>query len=479
MTLLQPGVDNPLLARKLIWLKHLDATELPNLLPRDIPTANPSIDKARNAVVVLADPRMMEKVERFIAEYDVETDAIRSRLPTALRVAYDETGRVTIDAKNAGLEEIVRELVIQADVDVTLFGAAPQAGQATAGRLQGRINLRIRDVTLDEAMEALFAGTGYTYRKTERGARLHYLIAPGGLGPAGSNPLLVSRRIPLKHLNASQEGNLLTLLPSTIPPEQIKVLPQQNAVVVIGTPKMAQEVADYLEAIDFPAPQVMIEAMLLELRRGDTLELGLTVGGEQGKRSGEMSGGLGLRFDTLAQVPQAFRASLEALVSQNRARVLASPRVAVLNGQEATIRVGLENLFETVTEILKGEDVPIGGVFRQSFNTIRTGITLRLKPWVGATGDITLQINPEVRDGSQITREASTIVDRSVNTLVRVPDGGMIIIGGLLQEREETLQTGVPVLSRIPLLGGLFRETTHQSSQTELIVLIQPKVMPP
>ena len=379
---LQPGVDNPLLESKIIWLKHLQAAELPNLLPRDIP-ANFSVDGARNAVVVLGDPRTIEKVERFIAEFDIETDAVRSRLTSALSVEYDEGGRVTIDAKNDALEEIVRELVIAADVDLTLFGAAGGAGQAAAGRLQGRINLRIRDATLDEAIDALFAGTGYTYRKTERGERSHYLIAPGGLGPSGRNPLLVTRRIPLKHLNASEGGNLLALLPSTIPAEQIKVLPQQNALAVIGTPEMAQEVADYLQAIDSPAPQMMIEVILLELRRGDTLELGLNVAGEEGKWSGESQQGLGIRFDTLAQVPQAFRASLEALVNKNRARVLASPRVAVINGQEATIRVGLENLFETTTEILRGGDIPIGGIARQSFNTIRTGITLRLKPWGG------------------------------------------------------------------------------------------------
>ncbi|MCZ6679528.1 MAG: hypothetical protein O7E52_20040, partial [Candidatus Poribacteria bacterium] len=326
---------------------------------------------------------------------------------------------------------------------------------------------------------ALFAGTGYTYRKTERGDRLHYLIAPGGLGPSGRNPLLVTRRIPLKYLNASEGGNLLSLLPSTIPADQIKVLPQQNALAVIGTPEMVQEVADYLQVIDSPAPQMMIEVILLEIRRGDTLELGLTFGGEDGEWSGESQQGLGIRFDTLAKVPQAFRASLQALVNKNRARVLASPRVAVLNGQEATIRVGIENLFETTTEILRGGDIPIGGISRQSFNTIRTGITLRLKPWVGATGDITLQINLEARDGTRIAREASTIVDRSVNTQVRVPDGGMVVIGGLLQEREESVETGVPVISSIPLLGGLFKETTNQSSQTELVVLIEPKVMQP
>ncbi len=84
-----------------------------------------------------------------------------------------------------------------------------------------------------------------------------------------------------------------------------------------------------------------------------------------------------------------------------------------------------------------------------------------------------LNANPEVRDGSQITRESSTIVDRSVNTLVRVPDGGMVVIGGLLQEREERVETGVPVLSHILLLGGLFRDTTGDDNPRLTNVLIR------
>lgn len=531
-TSLQPGVENPLLDQQVFWLNYLDAAEAVNLLPRDIPNANISVDPTRNALIAVASPHILQRLEGVLTELDVEDDTIRSRLPGALSVTVTETGRLTLDVKGAPLETILREVAIRADVDITLLPSlgmgqlrasqTSQSSQTTraapalrsASTTGEGIHLRLQDAELNEVLDALLVGTGYAYRETQRGReiqrgdetaqesgterdmaaeqdmeigqdagtgqRRHYLIAPGELTLAGRNPLLITRRVPFRYLHASDaeslEQKLFLMLPVTIPRESITVLPDQNAVTVMGTPETVDAILSYLELIDVPTSQVMIEVMLVEVRQGDSESLGLSLLGESSRLALESSAGIGLHFDTLAKIPEAFQASLEALVSRNRARVLASPRVAVLHGEQATIRVGMENLFETVTEVYRGEDVVVGGVTRQSFNSIQTGITLTLRPWIGSAGDITLQIQPQVRDGSNISREASTIVERSVDTQVRVSDGGMVVIGGLLQEREERTESGVPVLSRVPLLGALFRESSTQSHQTELLVLIHPEL---
>ena len=497
---LQPGLDNPILEERIFWLKHIEAREVTNLLPRDIPSANVSVDEIRNAIVAVGPPRMHDRISRVLKELDIENDAIRSRLVGALAVEVSSEGRISIDAHEVHLVRALRELAVHTNIDITLLGEtttsvrtrsvsseAPSTSSSAPALLPRNamspqsivLNLRLQDASLDEAMQAVLAGTNYTFRRSTRGSRTHYLISPGTPRIAGSNPLLITRRIALKHLGVSEEEEFLALLPPTIPSDQVTFLPRQNAVAVVGTPEMVQEVEDYVRAIDLPAPQVMIEAILLEIHRGDSRELGISFGGERSEISVGVEQGIGVRFESLARAPQSFQASLQALLSENRARVLASPRVAVLNGQEATIRVGLESLFETVTEVLRGDEVPVGGVARQSFNSIQTGITLTLNPWIGADGEITLQIRPEIRDGTQITRESSTIAERSIDTQIRIPDGGLIAIGGLLQERETSVETGIPVLSHVPLLGGLFRDTSRQLSQTELIVVIQPKIMRP
>ena len=376
------------------------------------------------------------------------------------------------------------------DVRLTLLAKNAQAGEVTNllseklgasivldGPVQGTITANLQDVSTEEALQGIFSSSQFLLRK--RGAVYH--LANRSQQKRGQQMLFFSEgKVPFRYLHASDaeslEQKLFLMLPVTIPRESITVLPGQNAVTVVGTPETVDAILSYLELIDVPTSQVMIEVVLVEVRQGDTEALGLSLLGESGRLALESSTGIGLHFETLAKVPDAFQASLEALVSRNRARVLASPRVAVLHGEQATIRVGMENLFETVTKVYRGEEVAVGGVTRQSFNSIQTGITLTLRPWIGSEGDITLQIQPEVRDGSSISREASTIVERSVDTQVRVSDGGMVVIGGLLQEREERTESGIPILSRVPLLGGLFRDSSTQSHQTELLVLIRPQM---
>jgi type II secretory pathway component GspD/PulD (secretin) len=102
---------------------------------------------------------------------------------------------------------------------------------------------------------------------------------------------------------------------------------------------------------------------------------------------------------------------------------------------------------------------------------------LDITPWVGAAGEITALIHPDIRDAKRVSREHSTIANRSLDTAVRVKDGETIVIGGLIQRNEETRETKVPVLGSIPVLGHLFKESHKTQSDTELIIIIKPKII--
>jgi type IV pilus assembly protein PilQ len=176
-------------------------------------------------------------------------------------------------------------------------------------------------------------------------------------------------------------------------------------------------------------------------------------------------------------VPENFFAALNALISENKARVLAKPRIATTNGLQATINVGWTEYFETVTEIYRGADVPVGGYTRRGFNTLESGITLDITPWVGAADEITVLIHPDIRDAKRVSKEHSTIANRSLDTTVRVRDGQTIVIGGLIQRNESEQETRVPVLGSIPVLGHLFRESQKTQNDTELIIIVKPKII--
>ena len=347
------------------------------------------------------------------------------------------------------------------------------------------VNFRISKATLEETFDALFKGTAYAYKRQMDGTREFYVIGTGELLPAGSNPLIVSKKIELQYLNASYANdvvnNIMDVLPVTVPDENIIIMEDQNAIVVMGTQRMVDEIENYIRQVDLPAPQIMIEALLIEVSKGDSRDLGVnwSWSDDSERNVVDIAPGLSAAFDSIAGVPDNFFAALNALVSENKARVLARPKVATTNGLKASMSVGWTEYFETTTEIYRGDDVPITGYGyrRSSFNTLTTGIQLDITPWVGASGEITVLIHPNIRDPRTISKEHSSITERTLDTTVRVKDGGTIVIGGLIQRNESTQETRVPVLGSIPLLGNLFKESLKVHSDTELIIIVKPRII--
>lgn len=547
----QQGVENPLIEQKVIWLKHIDGFEFVSALPSDIPgnTVRPLSD--RNAIVVSGTRQTIERIEHLIKELDIDNDDIRSLQLTAVSVEVDEESLITIDAKDASMSTVIREIAIKTGINVTILDVTSEIGEIlrprTRSRSQiqtqrqstqqasnpptsssirsrrvpsrtpsptfdiGNINLRMEKATLDEVLDALFSGTSYTYALKQSGNKEFYIIGTGELMVGQSNPLTISKRIPLNYLNVATADNttpILDLLPLNIPEENITILPDQNAIAVIGTPEMIEELEEYLAQIDVPTPQVMIEAILLELSLGSSEELGIEWSAEKDRTFLDVRSGVSFVFDSLAAVPDAFDANLKALLAENKARILSNPRVAVINGQQAKIDVGVTYLFEMEPGIYGGlPGIYTGGaeIYRSgtesyrtgsyregsetsrrygssyygsnSFNEIHTGITLDITPYISAAGEITMNIIPKIEDADHISREQSQISQRTVETTIRVKDGGMIVIGGLIQNKEITHEGKVPVLGDIPLMGRLFSNSKKTQNQSELVIIIKPKLI--
>jgi type II secretory pathway component GspD/PulD (secretin) len=510
----RPGQTNPLLERKVVWLKHIEVQDLINSLPSDIPKTSVTISQDRNALIVLGSQKTIQQLEKLLEEIDVEDPDIRSRQQTAIAVEVDDDGLLTIDAKDAPMETLLREISIRKGIDMTLLGSAglgtqtssralrtstierqqeaqssqPSAtstaaayrrGISRSGRTSGElVNFRISKATLEETFDALFKGTEYTYKKSMEENREFYIIGTGDLIAGADNPLVVSKKISLQYLKAS---TVMDILPLTIPDPNIIVIEDQNAIVIMGTPRLVDEVEKYLAQVDSPTPQIMIEALLIEVASGNTRELGINWSwfDDNERNVVEVAPGLFAAFDSQGWtgVPKEFFAALNALVSENKARVLAKPRVATTNGVKATMNVGWTEYFETTTEIYRGEDVPVGGYTRRGFNTLETGIMLEITPWVGAAEEITVLIHPDIKEPKIISKEHSTITQRTLDTTVRVKDGETIVIGGLIQRNETASESKVPVLGSIPLLGNLFKESRKEYTDTELIIVVKPKLI--
>jgi MSHA biogenesis protein MshL len=186
-----------------------------------------------------------------------------------------------------------------------------------------------------------------------------------------------------------------------------------------------------------------------------------------------------------------FNAVIEMLQGQGDVHVLSSPRVATVNNQKAIIKVGSDEFF--VTKVQSNATNAGGGAATTSrtveFTPFFSGIALDVTPQIDDEGVVTLHVHPtvsEVRDdvkqlefgaGETETFPLALSSVREADSIVRARSGQIIVIGGLMQESDRDDRFGVPLLSRLPLIGFLFRQTRTASRKSELVILLKPVVV--
>jgi MSHA biogenesis protein MshL len=187
-----------------------------------------------------------------------------------------------------------------------------------------------------------------------------------------------------------------------------------------------------------------------------------------------------------------FNAVIEMLQGQGDVHVLSSPRVATVNNQKAIIKVGSDEFF--VTKVQSNATGATGGVAGTTSRTVEftpffSGIALDVTPQIDEQGIVTLHVHPtvsEVRDdvkqlefgaGETETYPLALSSVREADSIVRARSGQIVVIGGLMQQSNNDDRFGVPVLSRLPLIGFLFRQTRTASRKSELVILLKPIVV--
>ena len=172
-------------------------------------------------------------------------------------------------------------------------------------------------------------------------------------------------------------------------------------------------------------------------------------------------------------VPLGFTATLDAFISDGTANVLSNPTILVLDGRQALIRIGTQFPYQQISVNPVGAD-------RITYQYANTGIVLNIRPRIS-------------EDGSEVTMQTETIVssaipnpnpvippeieNKTVQSFVRVADNTPFIIGGLIDKKQQDGYTGVPILSKIPLLGNLFKSKSESTSDREVIIVLTPHIM--
>ncbi|MFK7863365.1 MAG: secretin N-terminal domain-containing protein [Pseudohongiellaceae bacterium] len=167
-------------------------------------------------------------------------------------------------------------------------------------------------------------------------------------------------------------------------------------------------------------------------------------------------------------------ATLAAIASNNDVRLLARPTLTVANNQEGEIRIGSE------VPVEQGQNVGANGTVTSNIQYRDTGIELTITPQINNDGIVNLEIRQElssVDSGAVGVNDNPIFNNQDITTSVVVRDGENVVLGGLIQSDDEDLNTGVPGLNRIPLLGGLFSYQQRQTRKQELFIVLRPEVI--
>ncbi len=283
-------------------------------------------------------------------------------------------------------------------------------------------------------------------------------------------------------------------------------LAASDTVIVFESPENLERIDRIVAELDVQPFQVLIEAVVMSVDLNDDQELGVNFGlvddmAETGLVAGNglllnaaagftpaqvlstatqpiaglregtfipgfLSSDQGLKFGFIDENVTGF---IRALEVNNRINILASPRILVLNKQPAEIQLGQRLGFRnTVTNLTSS---------LETVQFLSVGTLLNLRPYVSNDGMVRLEIHPEQSTGTIDAEGVPQTNTTELTTNILVPDGATIVIGGLIDESRSLAQQGLPGLSRLPILGPLFRLRLLSQRKQELIVLLTPRIL--
>ncbi len=255
-----------------------------------------------------------------------------------------------------------------------------------------------------------------------------------------------------------------------------------NSLMILANPAEFSVIEAALQRLDVPSRQVLIEASLAEVTLTDELRYGVqwSFAGKNGPVTLSDNGQLSQKFPGLSFLFTGgtnISAVLNALEAITKVRVISSPKLVTLNNHEAQLQIGDQVPVTTQSSVsTSNSDAPIVN----SVSMRDTGVILQVTPRVNKNGLVQLDISQELSNSIPTTTsniDSPTIQERRFSTTVVVKNGDTVALGGLITENSTKSRSGVPYLSRVPLLGALFRDTDDTTTRTELILLITPRVM--
>ena len=275
---------------------------------------------------------------------------------------------------------------------------------------------------------------------------------------------LFTRTFKIDNAIEKEEIDAIKSMLTIIVPEEdrINIDSRQSEIIVKGSQEELDNVATMIVGLDKRAPQIMLEAKIVEIILDDEKDLGIrwTSGGNEGQISiGEIT--LGGSFERSGLI----EATLKALQSEAKTNILSNPKVLTLDGKEGYMK--------STTDIPILEERESDGVVVQTVTWKPVGIELTITPRLSADEYITMNVVTSVKSlGTEFIQGYPVINDRSETAVIRAKLGVTTVIGGLISSEDIKTITTIPILGKIPIFGELFKFTHTTNKKSEIIILI-------
>jgi general secretion pathway protein D len=264
--------------------------------------------------------------------------------------------------------------------------------------------------------------------------------------------------------------------PTVLVPDELT-----NALLIRAAPGDFETLRGAIDQLDIRPLQVLIEVLIIEVRKDKAFSLGADIKVPQQRVDGGSIGGTltgGGIGDLVITIMNLGRGRIDAVIraaaSRGDVRIVSQPVLLASNNQEARLMVGSQRPFVQVSRVQPTDNASRDQVVQYK----DVGTTLTVRPTINQDRYVSLAIQQEINQATDETQfDAPIISSREARTQVLVRDGQTIVLGGLRDRVKEQNQSGVPILSSIPLLGGLFGHASRRSVETELYLFITPRII--
>jgi type IV pilus assembly protein PilQ len=405
---------------------------------------------------------------------------------------------LNIQAFDANALDIIREAAAQLGISYFLLPDTRAAGGNPQNQFQNQgnaiqsvadaVTFQTQQVSFRELLNQVFKNTNFGY------------VEENGLYIIGQRLAETMRDYHIYQFQNRSVQGALTLIPDDLMEDMtLDTFPEQNSVILSGSQFGIARVKEFFAEIDKLVPVILIEVMLVDVQTNRLKDFGLEAGIKAGGTTpgGPIVDPSGVNFSfspqaindlltllsgrsiiNLGQVSPNFYLTLKAVQENGVIDLKSTPKLSTLNSHKAMLSIGQKRYFQEQQVSYPGADRPIpiqANVYRE----VEANLDIEITPIVSGDEQVTLNINFEQTEftGDSGPNAPPPQVSRKFESMIRVRNGEMVVLGGLESSAVSKNRRGVPFLSRIPGLGWLFGRSRQSAQKGKLLIFVKPTIV--